>query len=203
MSLPLPFSEDQRDALQEIINVAMGAAGESLAAFAEVFVQLPIPVIRYIEPGDLKSALSAVDDGEKISVVAQRFTSDSYEGYALVAITESSFRDLSEFTGREVNNDEVAAELLSDLSATIAATCLNRLAEMSEVPADTLESPEVVSLHTPLSEFSFADILGWDAAVSAEINYHLENHPFNCDLVLLFPESEVEDMKMRLDALLA
>ncbi|BFM17199.1 hypothetical protein R50073_33820 [Maricurvus nonylphenolicus] len=203
MSLPLPFTEDQRDALQEVINVAMGAAGESLAAFAEVFVQLPIPVIRYIEPGDLKSALSAVDEGEKVSVVAQRFSSDANEGFALVAITESSFRDLSEFTGREVTNDTVAAELLTDLSATIATTCLNRLSEMAEVPMTPAESPEVVTLHSPLNEFSFADILGWDAVVSAEINYHLENHPFNCDLVLLFPESGVEDMKMRLDALLA
>jgi chemotaxis protein CheY-P-specific phosphatase CheC len=203
MSLPLPFTEDQRDALQEIINVAMGAAGESLAAFAEVFVQLPIPVIRYLEPNDLKSALSAVDEGEKISVVAQRFTTDANEGFALVAITESSFRDLSEFTGREVTSDAVASELLTDLAATIASTCLNRLSEMAEVPMTPAEAPEVVTLHSPLHEFSFADILGWDSVVSAEINYHLENHPFNCDLLLLFPESGIEDMKMRLDALLA
>jgi hypothetical protein len=74
---------------------------------------------------------------------------------------------------------------------------------MAEVPMTPAEAPEVVTLHSPLHEFSFADILGWDSVVSAEINYHLENHPFNCDLLLLFPESGIEDMKMRLDALLA
>ncbi len=203
MSLPLPLSEDQRDCLQEIINVAMGASGESLAAFAGVFVQLPIPVIRMLDTSDVASAMSAVDEGEKVSVVAQRFQSESYEGFALVAITESSFRDLSEFTGRTIDNDTVAAELLCDLSTTISSTCLNRLAEMFEAPITPPEAPEVVSLHTPLSEFTFADIAGWDSLISTEINYHLENHPFNCDLLLLFPDESLDDLKIKLDALLA
>jgi chemotaxis protein CheC len=60
-----------------------------------------------------------------------------------------------------------------------------------------------VSLHTPLNDFTFADIAGWDNFISTEINYHLENHPFNCDLLLLFPDESLDDLKIKLDALLA
>lgn len=203
MSLPLPFTEDQRDCLQEIINVAMGAAGESLAAFAGVFVKLSIPVIRFIKPEDLPAALSAVDDGEKISVVAQRFTTATTEGYALVAVTESSFKDLSTFTGRTIDGDDVATELLMDLCHTICSTCLNRLAEMREEPISLQDPTELLALRVPPSQLRCDDLGVWDALVSAEINYHLEDHPFNCDLLLLFPDTSLDELKAQLDALLA
>ncbi len=43
------FSEDQRDALQELTNIAMGQAGASLATLRDTFVDLSIPRIRVVE----------------------------------------------------------------------------------------------------------------------------------------------------------
>ncbi len=43
---PKQYSEDQRDCLQEIVNVAMGQAGDSLARLLEVFVTLSVPKIQ-------------------------------------------------------------------------------------------------------------------------------------------------------------
>ena len=48
MNRTLALSEDQRDCLQEVVNVAMGQAGDSLARFLEVFIQLSVPRIQQI-----------------------------------------------------------------------------------------------------------------------------------------------------------
>lgn len=201
MTLPLPFSEDQRDCLQEVSNIAMGAAGESLAKFTKAFVQLSIPVIRYIEPRDIPLALSSLKVGEKISAVVHPFRANKCEAYALVVITESSFNDLSVFSGRSIENDQVVAELLMELAKTINETCLQRLAETLDSDIE-IDEPDVLSLHVDLDELRFHDIAGWDSVVSVEINYHLENHPFNCDLLLLFPDLAVDELTDAMDALL-
>ena len=44
----LALTEDQRDCLQEVVNVAMGQAGDSLARFLEVFIHLSVPRIRQV-----------------------------------------------------------------------------------------------------------------------------------------------------------
>lgn len=197
----LPFSEEHRDCLQEICNIAMGAAGESLANFANVFVNLSIPKIRYIDPNQIKEALVSLEGSDKVSAVVQRFHIDSQQAFALVVITEPSFNDLAASAGRELSCEREAEQLLRDLSHTINNTCLPRLAEMME-SSFGCDNPQVLSLHVPLDELSLQDIAGWDHVISVEINYHLENHPFNCDLLLLLPDNMVGQLVDALESLL-
>ena len=59
-----------------------------------------------------------------------------------------------------------------------------------------------IALNVALEQLQLQDIAGWDSAISIEINYHLENHPFNCDLLLLFPDQAVDDIRMILDSMI-
>ena len=200
-STPLPFTEEHRDCLQEVCNVAMGAAGESLANFTKVFVNLSIPKIRYINPKEIPLSLTSLADEHPVSGVVQPFLLDGNEAYSLVVITEPSFRDLSETAERSLNTDADAIELLKELSNTINHTCLPHLAEMMDTTV-AIDDADIFALHIPLPELRLHDIAGWDHVVSIEINYHLENHPFNCDLLLLLPDAMVERLTDGLELLL-
>ncbi len=202
MTAPLPFTEEHRDCLQEICNVAMGAAGESLAAFANVFVNLSIPKIRYIAPKELAEALESLQGGDNVSGVVQRFGLDERDSYSLIVITEPSFHDLASSAGRSLQTEEDSIELLKELSELVNKTCLSRLAETMENTL-SLQAPEVLALHVPLNEMSLDDIATSDRVVSVEINYHLEHHPFNCDLLLLLPDAVVNPLVDALESLLA
>ena len=46
----LSFTEEQRDCLQELINVAMGLAIDKLARFLNTFVHLQVPAIGLVVP---------------------------------------------------------------------------------------------------------------------------------------------------------
>lgn len=201
MSLALPLNEDQRDCLQEITNVAMGAAAESLANFTDTFVNLPIPCIRCVDSTDLIDSLKQVEGYERLSSVSQLFKFSGLNCYALIVINDESIEDLARFTGRALEDDEGIKQLLHDLSLTINSTCFDRLGEMIEDPVET-DSPIVNSLHVPLESVQMEAIADSHQIVSVEINYHIENNPFNCDLLLLFPEDTLEELTEVLDKFL-
>ena len=45
MSIVLPLDEEQRDALQELLNISMGQAANSLAQLIETKIDISIPKI--------------------------------------------------------------------------------------------------------------------------------------------------------------
>lgn len=199
--LDLPFNEDQRDCLQEVTNVAMGAAGESLANFTQTFVHLSIPKIRYLNSGEMLEGLQCLEQEDGVSAVVQPFLANDQQGYALVVISEASFSDLAQFTGRWTDNEAVAQELLKDLAKTINETCLSYLGEMLEMTLQQQDA-EVVALHVPFKDLALKQVDSWKHLVSVEINYHLEAHPFNCDLLLLLPDEALSSLIAVLNGLL-
>lgn len=203
----MPFTEDQRDCLQEISNVAMGAAGEALAAFSKVFVELSIPVIRSITPEQLPSALVSLQGADntsgKVSGVVQQYRIGDFNGLALVAITDTSFLDLANQRGVEIATDADSEKLLAELSETITQVCLPMLAEQFEASDVEIEAPVVASLHVSLDDFRIEQVAQWEQITTVEINYHLEGHPFNCDLLLVVPGAYNEALVAKLDELLA
>jgi len=62
-----PYTEDQSDALQEVVNIAMGQAGDSLARILGNFVALSVPRIRLATGKDvIKTATGMVDNNTEV-----------------------------------------------------------------------------------------------------------------------------------------
>ena len=52
-----PLNADQTDALQEVVNIAMGQAGDRLARTLNVFVELSVPRIRLVHVAEVISTV--------------------------------------------------------------------------------------------------------------------------------------------------
>jgi len=193
------LEEDHRDALQELCNVAMGSAGESLAAFTGAFVELSIPRIRFIEPRELTVSLTQLGAEEPTTALAQPFLFNDCECFALVVITENSVAELC--NQKLVETEAQCDQLLLDFCGSITEVCLDRLAELTDFNLD--KSPVYsVAREVPVEELVFNEILHWHHLWAVEINYHLEGHPFNCDLVLMLPDLLQESLIAELERLL-
>lgn len=204
MPNPLPFDEDCRDALQEVSNVAMGVAGESLAQLTNSFVQLSIPQIRYLEAGQLSVALGNLPVQTPVSVVGCPAALADEDVYALVAVADSSFQDLGQQMARDVSSDGAQQALLLDIAQTLLSACLPELSVQLEAPASAAPAEiSVLAMHTPVDACAVPALDFSAGMLSVEINYHLEAHAFNCDLVLLFPAHTLPWLQQRLAALLA
>ena len=77
-----------RDCYQEIINIAMGRAGDHLARFFNVFVRLPIPNVNLIEVAELNMMLQDIETKEQVSGICQGFIGPGVCGEALFILSD-------------------------------------------------------------------------------------------------------------------
>lgn len=204
----LALTEDQRDCLQEVVNVAMGQAGDSLARFLEVFIHLSVPRIRLVSSQELGPELERICGGvaEQVSGVSQGFyqldTGTGIRGEAIVVFTDSSFKELADLLAYEGELEvESEKELLLDVTNILNGACLNGVGEQIEVELG-YSPPTILGQHVPISKLLEAEQLSWDHALLVEITYTLENRSFTCTLFLLMPGESIQVVKAELDRLL-
>lgn len=207
MSQNVSFSEDQRDCLQEIVNVAMGQAGDSLARFLEVFIHLSVPRIKLVESQSLPDTLETmVGSIDTVSAVRQGFYSaedgQGIRGEAIVVFSQTSFQELAELLAYDQEIDDSGEkELLLDITNILNGACLTGIAEQIETEL-SFSAPSILGHRVNLKELIPAKDLAWAQALLVEINYTLENRSFKCSLLLLMPGEAIEVVKNALDILL-
>jgi chemotaxis protein CheY-P-specific phosphatase CheC len=194
------YSEDQRDCLQEICNVAMGQAGDALARKLDVFVTLSIPVIRIVDASQLSHSLVHFNSSSAVYAASQLFVSSQdhgeLNGLGLVMLSDESVAELQQILGVDSSKDVVI-----ETCRNMAQTCLDALSEQWELgfQCDEPELLEQASLQGVCDSVANS----WQQILSVEINYQLEGYKFNGDLVLLFADKAILAMANRLDNLLA
>src|ERR1700748_671495 len=100
------FTEEQRDALQEVANVGMGHAGARLAQLLDAFVALSVPRIRLLERAELPAALDEMlAFTDNVTAVRQGFKSD-INGEAVVIFDSEGMREIAMAFGCEEAQDE-------------------------------------------------------------------------------------------------
>ncbi len=199
----LNISEDHRDALQEITNVAMGQAGDKLARLLDTFVVLSIPHIEVMRPQDIAMALQAIDANKSVSGVCQGFIGAGICGEAMLLFNDTSFSDLAKLLNHDGEvNQEAERELLMDTTNVLFGACLRGIAEQIEVDF-SFGSPVVLGQHQKVSEIFHLESARWKNALVTEINYELEGYDVQCDLLIIMSEDSMEVLTKKLDYLIA
>jgi len=192
------LSPEMRDCYQEIANVAMGRAGDLLARILNVFVQLPIPNVNFIEVSELRMALKDIESSESTSGVCQGFISAGISGEALLILNDSSFKDVASLMNYHYEEDKsTELELLMDLANVLVGSCLKGVSEQLDVQFSQ-GHPEVLGQHRKISDLIANNGKKWKKTLAIEISYSIENYPIKCDLLLLFTEKSMETLNNKL-----
>jgi len=193
----LNLSEDQQDCLQELINVAKGQASDQLARYLDTFIHLKVPSIEQVDAGSLSDSLN--DEKMAVAVVSQGFFGyEGIRGEALLIYQPKDSDRLGDLLGYEPEELSVEEQII-DLSSILTTTFLNVFAgqidnQMSYSAPRLLSSTKsLVSEH--LHQLSF----NWDLALKVKITYQVTDYSFNCDMILLIPESAIINIKTVLD----
>lgn len=198
----LTLSSELRDCYQEVANVAMGRAGDLLARLLNVFVQLPIPNVNFIEVSELSMALKAVEASESTSGICQGFISAGISGEALLILNDSSFKDVASLMNYQYDEDEgTELELLMDLANVLIGACLKGLSEQLDIDFSQ-GHPVVLGQHRKISDLIANNTTKWKKTLAIEISYSIENYPIKCDLLLLFTEQSMQTLNNKLSYLL-
>jgi len=183
---------------QEIANVAMGRAADSLARLLNAFVVLPTPTVRTVELAELKRHLGELVDGEAaVPVVCQGFIGAGVAGEALVAFREVSTEDIASLVHYEGEIDPgVERELLMDLANVLVSACLKGLGEQLDM-AFSQGYPLMIGRHVELDDLLKGGVDRWTRTLGIEMGYRIENRRIGAEMLILFTEDSLELLGQR------
>jgi chemotaxis protein CheC len=206
-----PLTEDQRDAMQEITNIAMGQAGSLLATLLGTFVNLSVPRINVLALAEVGGAISSMV-GHDIKVTAVRQSFQGYlQGETIVIFGQDGCKELGDLMGYdEVLNRTDEVELLLDVSNIIVGACLGgivdqikNLTEAQGAGALTFSAPSLMAEGVSADALINPEKLSWTHALLLEVNFTLEGRNFISHLCTLMPERSIEKMRTILDEFIA
>lgn len=194
-----PYTDDQNDALQEVVNIAMGQAGDSLARILENFVELSIPRIRLVTVDDVVDTVTQMmSQNTEITAVRQAFAS-GLRGEAIVVFTQGDATDLAKLLDYDTELDDAAKqELIMEVSNLLVGSIVNGISETLAVDL-TFSPPSLMADHAPIDKVLTTDNLSWSHAMLMEVNFTIENHDIKCHLLMFMTENAIDTLRSVLD----
>lgn len=205
------LSSDQRDALQELTNIAMGQAGASLAMLLDEFVDLSVPRIRVVEVVDLPPVLAElVGKTHLVSAVRQSFQG-YLRGEAIIIFGEPGCQALADLMGFEGDLGESGEnELLLDVANVLSGACLGGMMEQirnfteTNGPAELgFSMPSVMARQVTAEQLIDPKKVQWSHALLLEVNFTIKNRDFIAHLTMLMPEDGIEKIRGIIDEFIA
>lgn len=210
MSLAV-LSNDQRDALQELTNIAMGQAGASLATLLDEFVDLSVPRISIVEVVKLPPALAElVGRNSLVSAVRQSFQG-YLRGEAIIIFGEPGCQALADLMGYEGELGQHGEnELLLDVANVLSGACLGGMMEQIRTftqpdgPVElSFSMPSVMARQVTAEQLIDPQKVQWSHALLLEVNFTIKDRNFIAHLTMLMPEEGVEKLRDIVDEFIA
>ncbi len=131
------ISEEERDILQEIMNIAFGKAAADLAEVINIFVVLSVPDIKILNVVDLPSYIGTeFSEFNNISIVEQNFWG-GFKGNALLVFQADAGKELiallgdgGEFSPETEFSDILENETLIEVGNILIGACVGKVAEL-------------------------------------------------------------------------
>lgn len=187
------FGEDQRDVLQELMNISMGQAANELAKLIETKITLSIPHIITVTPDEFAEIFAS---GDRNWFTRQSFLG-SLRGEVITLLSKSGADTMASLMDYELPlDDSTTEELMLELANILAGACLKGFAEQLELNAN-LSMP---TSYTPSSDTSTQ--FRWSSALLMEVEFKVEKSMFGSKVLICLEEQSIESLISRLDALL-
>ncbi|GGD84948.1 chemotaxis protein CheC [Caballeronia grimmiae] len=200
------LNEDQRDALQEVANMAMGQAATRLSKLLGTFIELSVPRVRVVGVAQASQALREMTGiTDAVTAVRQGFRSD-IKGEAIVLCKSGSVDQLCALVDdpytKSTYETTTRTELIFDVATVLMGACVSCILEQLG-RAPIFSPPGMLGLELALDDVFQPAMLAWKTALLLEVNFALEDHSFRAHLVMLMAEDAIQHLRDALDALLS
>ncbi len=195
----IALTEEQHEVLQEMVNIGMGKAGDSLARILKTFVELSIPRIKLLTIESLnQDIIQLVGDKATVTGVRQAFFS-YWRGEAIVIYDQNGCNELASLMGYNHDLDRQAeVELLLDVGNVLVGACVNGISEQFGVELN-FSPPSVIATNTPIEKLLNSEKMTWSHTLLLEVNFGLENLRFKSHLLIMMSEDTIYTLKQDAD----
>jgi chemotaxis protein CheC len=191
VSAAVVYSEEELDALREIVNVAIGRAGSALARMLDRFVRLPVPRLRLVDTASVASTIrELIGPFEPLCAVRQAFYGRA-SGEVVVLFDDRTFHEISELLG---GGDAVSEEeQLLDVSNILAGVCVEGVAEQLGCVV-SYSPPSIMVKHGCIDDVLRHDA-AWQSALLVEVGFRLDGRAFTSHVLAFWPDAALAEIR--------
>ncbi len=188
----ITISEEERDALQEIMNISMGQAADALARLIQTKVALSVPAIEALSP----AAFQEVLDNFKSSWFARQSFVGTIRGEVITGIQKDGCSALADIMDFDLPLDQAATEeLVLEVTNIISAACLQGFTSQLELSTQ---------LNMPAFYYPDKAIqnIEWSSVLIIEVDFKIEHMKFDARVLIGLSEGSIEQALIPIRALL-
>ena len=131
MSQKITLTDDEKDCLQELMNMAYGSATAAITEILDAFAKLSIPKIQIINAEELKPYLSDELNFNEEHLVALQQINGTLNGENMFLIDKKSATNMAQkfgLTQDEINEDEIC-DITLEITNILSSSTISKLAE--------------------------------------------------------------------------
>ena len=192
----LILTEDEKDVLQELMNVAYGNATAVVAEMLDAFASLSIPHIEIMKTGELLKQFQSLKEGSYF-FSTQAFVGE-FSGESAFFIDETSAKNLA--IHLELESDEDLDDAILELTNVLTSSLTTRLAqEMSTEVKFSLPNISRIPFNEIADTQTFKQ---YDQVIVIDTQLNFENQHINGEIFILTKDNSIEWLKNRLNSIL-
>ena len=197
------FNEEEKDCLQELMNISYGSATAAIADIINKEATLSIPNIKTVATKEFKNYLQDKLNNHKEYFITNQLISGSFCGETMFVIDRKSTKNLAlefDLDEDDTQNDDELKDVILEISNIITSTTLSKLAGLIETSI-SFSPPQVEIIKNSESFYrSYANEYDHIIIISTDIIFKEQN--ISGELLILSKDEATIFLKEALNKIL-
>ena len=198
----IELTEDEKDCLQELINVAYGSATAAITEIFDAFAKLSIPTIKIIDALHLKDYLAKELNFNDEHFVASQQINGPLSGENMFIIDKKSATNMSIKFG--FNDDEILDEDICDITLEItnilSSSTISKLAE--DIDTNVSFSAPTIKTINSIKELNNLFISNYKKVIKISTKLEFGDLNIHGELFILTTDNSILFIKDKLNKIL-
>lgn len=189
------LNEDQKDCLQELMNISYGSATAAIADIIGKFAKLSIPKIVTLESENFKDYIQEKIEKYPACYFVSQLIDGKLSGENLFLIDEHSLKNLAlEFDLSEIEIDEdELKDVVLEITNIISSTTSGKLAEL--IQTDILFSPPDVKIVDSAQNLDEHYEIEYKYIIIISTLIEFEDQNINSELIMMLKDDSITFMR--------
>ena len=202
MKSDITLSEDEKDCLQELMNVAYGSATAAISEILDAFATLSIPNIKIINADQLNVYLSAELDLDVEHIVSLQQINGIVCGENMFVIDKESAKNIAYKFGLEEDevNDEEIADVVLEITNILSSSTISKLAE--DIDTNVSFSAPTIKNLTSVDQLKNLFISKYQKVITISTELKFEDLDIHGELFIFTTDNSIVYIKEKLNKIL-
>jgi chemotaxis protein CheC len=196
------LDEDERDCLQELMNIAYGSATAAITEIVDSFATLSIPKIEIIDSSDLEEHLSIFTKKELSYFVSTQQFNGEMSGENLFIIDKPSSKEIASQYGLEEDemDDEELSDIVLEITNILSSTTISQLS--ADMSIEISFSPPAIEMIKNLNDMNNDVLNQYEKVIVISTQLNFEEKNIKGELLILTTDSSILKIKEILNKIL-